>query len=48
MLAGLEFLFIPKWEKLADITVWQNAASQMFFSLGVSWGGLIMFGSYNK
>jgi len=45
---GLEFLFIPKWEKLADITVWQNAASQMFFSLGVSWGGLIMFGSYNK
>ena len=28
--------------------VWQRAAEQMFFSLGVSWGGLVMFGSYNK
>lgn len=31
-----------------DITVWRLAAEQMFFSLSVSWGGLIMFGSYNK
>ena len=31
-----------------DITVWRKAAEQMFFSLSVSWGGLIMFGSYNK
>ena len=29
-------------------TVWRNAAEQMFFSLSVSWGGLITFGSYNK
>ena len=28
--------------------VWRKAAEQMFFSLSVSWGGLIMFGSYNK
>jgi solute carrier family 6 amino acid transporter-like protein 5/7/9/14 len=28
--------------------VWRKAAEQMFFSLGVSWGGLMMFGSYNK
>ena len=39
---------MPKWEKLKDITVWRKAAEQMFFSLSVSWGGLIMFGSYNK
>ncbi len=39
---------MPKWEKLLDITVWREAAEQMFFSLSVSWGGLIMFGSYNK
>merc|ERR1711963_479694 len=46
--SGLEFLFIPKWEKLLDFKVWRNAAEQMFFSLGISWGGLMMFGSYNK
>ena len=31
-----------------NIEVWRKAAEQMFFSLSVSWGGLIMFGSYNK
>ncbi len=40
--------FIPEWEKLLEIKVWRLAAEQMFFSLSVSWGGLIMFGSYNK
>ena len=42
------FFFLPKWDKLLDISVWRKAAEQMFFSLSVSWGGLIMFGSYNK
>ena len=28
--------------------VWRKAAEQMFFSLSISWGGLFMFGSYNK
>jgi len=45
---GLEYLFVPKWEKLLEFQVWRNAAEQMFFSLGISWGGLMMFGSYNK
>jgi len=45
---GLYYLFVPEWSKLLDPTVWRKAAEQMFFSLGVSWGGLIMFGSYNK
>merc|ERR1712012_1095941 len=45
---GLLLLFVPKWEKMLEINVWRDAASQMFFSLGVSWGGLVMFGSYNK
>ena len=45
---GIEYLFIPKWERLLDYNVWRKAAEQMFFSLGISWGGLIMFGSYNK
>jgi len=45
---GLYYLFVPDWPKLLDPVVWRKAAEQMFFSLGVSWGGLIMFGSYNK
>ena len=45
---GLEKLFIPDFTRLQDIQVWKDAASQMFFSLGISWGGLMMFGSYNK
>ncbi|XP_059144575.1 sodium- and chloride-dependent neutral and basic amino acid transporter B(0+)-like [Physella acuta] len=45
---GVDFFIIPDWEKLKDIQVWVAAAGQMFFSLGVSFGGIIMFGSYNK
>ena len=42
---GLEYLFIPDWSKLGEFQVWRNAAEQMFFSLGISWGGLMMFGN---
>lgn len=45
---GVAYLFIPKWSKLADLSVWMAAAGQVFFSLGISWGGIIMFGSYNR
>ena len=49
---GIKAFFVPKrWDgpnSLSDPQVWRKAAEQMFFSLSVSWGGLIMFGSYNK
>ncbi|XP_059144574.1 sodium- and chloride-dependent glycine transporter 1-like [Physella acuta] len=45
---GAAFFIVPEWVKLQDIQVWVAAAGQMFFSLGVSFGGIIMFGSYNK
>ena len=45
---GIWYLFVPTWDKILDPLVWKEAASQMFFSLGISWGGLIVFGSYNK
>lgn len=45
---GVKKFFEPNFEKMKEITVWRKAAEQMFFSLSVSWGGLIMFGSYNK
>lgn len=45
---GVKFFVIPEWKKLAKLEVWVAAAGQMFFSLGVSFGGIIMFGSYNR
>ncbi|XP_023217228.1 sodium- and chloride-dependent GABA transporter 1-like [Centruroides sculpturatus] len=44
---GVLYFITPTWNKLLDIQVWQAAAGQMFFSLGVSMGALIMYSSYN-
>jgi len=54
---GLKVSFVPEesfWDfsgkenSVSDVQVWRKAAEQMFFSLSISWGGLFMFGSYNK
>ncbi|KAK3757209.1 hypothetical protein RRG08_047400 [Elysia crispata] len=45
---GVKYFLIPVWSKLKDINVWASAAGQMFFSLSVTLGGIIMFGSYNR
>ena len=45
---GILFFIKPTWDKMSQVVTWRKAAGQMFFSLSVSWGGLIMFGSYNK
>lgn len=44
---GLEFYLIPKWEKLWDISVWNAAAGQIFYSLGVAVGSQLLLSSYN-
>lgn len=45
---GVLYFITPSFERLRDIKVWQAAAGQMFFSLSLSMGGLIMYSSYNK
>ncbi|XP_035664839.1 sodium- and chloride-dependent transporter XTRP3-like [Branchiostoma floridae] len=44
---GLARMFTPQVDKLTDPIVWLEAATQVFFSLGVAFGGLISFSSYN-
>ncbi|XP_076334048.1 sodium-dependent neutral amino acid transporter B(0)AT3-like [Tachypleus tridentatus] len=44
---GIVHLFTPDWAKLADPIVWLEAGTQIFFSLGLAFGGLIAFSSYN-
>ncbi|XP_052796561.1 sodium- and chloride-dependent glycine transporter 1-like isoform X1 [Mya arenaria] len=44
---GIKFYIIPRWEKLATFQVWGDAALQIFYSVGMAWGGIITMASYN-
>ncbi len=45
---GLEFFFKPDWSRILEVKIWVNAASQVFNSIGIGFGSLIAFSSYNK
>ncbi|OWF47646.1 Sodium- and chloride-dependent glycine transporter 2 [Mizuhopecten yessoensis] len=45
---GIYFYLVPDWNKLATFEVWGDAAVQIFYSVGMAWGGLITMASYNK
>lgn len=45
---GIIFLFQPSWEKIFDPSVWYAAVTQSFFSLGVCFGAVTMYSSYNR
>ncbi|KAI5104000.1 sodium- and chloride-dependent glycine transporter 1 isoform X1 [Silurus meridionalis] len=47
-ISGIQYYLTPQWEKILDAKVWGDAASQIFYSLGCAWGGLITMASYNK
>uniref|UniRef100_A0A7M5WTB9 Transporter n=3 Tax=Clytia hemisphaerica TaxID=252671 RepID=A0A7M5WTB9_9CNID len=44
---GLALLFVPEFSRLKDPLVWLDAATQTFYSLGIAYGSLIAFASYN-
>ncbi|XP_047500114.1 sodium- and chloride-dependent transporter XTRP3A-like isoform X2 [Penaeus chinensis] len=44
---GLKHMFTPDMSKLLNPTVWMDAACQVFYSLGLAFGSLIAFASYN-
>ncbi|CAG9786164.1 unnamed protein product [Diatraea saccharalis] len=44
---GILFFITPQWEKLLELNVWYAAVTQLFFSLSICTGAIIMFSSYN-
>ncbi|CAH0667345.1 unnamed protein product [Chilo suppressalis] len=44
---GILFFITPQWGKLLELDVWYAAVTQLFFSLSVCTGAIIMFSSYN-
>ncbi|XP_046360452.2 sodium- and chloride-dependent creatine transporter 1-like [Haliotis rufescens] len=47
-LQGIIYYVKPDFSRLADFQVWLEAMLQMFYSLGVTWGGLHTMASYNR
>jgi len=45
---GVSFYLTPDTSRLKEASIWQAAASQIFFSLGVAFGGLMTMSSFNK
>ncbi|XP_061080186.1 sodium-dependent neutral amino acid transporter B(0)AT2 [Conger conger] len=44
---GLSFMFFPKLEIWGEVQVWRQAATQVFFALGLGYGSVIAYSSYN-
>lgn len=45
---GIVYYIKPDFSKLADADVWVAAATQIFYSLGIGFGSLVTYGSFNK
>ncbi len=45
---GISYLMDPDWDKLTDIKIWNQAASQILFSLSVGFGSQLVLSSYNN
>jgi SNF family Na+-dependent transporter len=43
---GIKFYLTPKLEELGNFEVWYQALSQIFFSLGIGFGGLMTLSRY--
>jgi len=44
---GIKFFIEPQWDKMLESKVWIYAAAQVFNSIGIAFGCLVAFSSYN-
>lgn len=44
---GIKYMFYPKVEIWGEVQVWRQAATQVFFALGLGYGSVIAYSSYN-
>ena len=44
---GINFFIQPQWDKMMESKVWIYAAAQVFNSVGIAFGCLVAFASYN-
>ncbi|CAL8265150.1 unnamed protein product [Gadus morhua 'NCC'] len=44
---GIAYMFYPKVETWGEVQVWRQAATQVFFALGLGYGSVIAYSSYN-
>lgn len=45
---GVMYYITPDFSRLRDGQIWLAAFIQVFYSLGLSWGGIVTMASYNK
>jgi solute carrier family 6 (neurotransmitter transporter, glycine) member 5/9 len=45
---GIKYFFAPQWDKIFEPKVWYAAVTQVFFSLNIFLGSIIMYSSYNR
>ncbi|XP_046542266.1 sodium- and chloride-dependent glycine transporter 2-like [Haliotis rubra] len=45
---GIHFYMTPQFDRLKEAKVWGDAATQIFYSLGAGFGGLLTMSSFNK
>ena len=45
---GMIYFIKPQWNKIFEAKVWYAAVTQVFYSLAVCFGSIIMYSSYNR
>lgn len=45
---GIIYFLKPQWDKILEPQVWYAAVTQVFFSLAICFGSIVMYSSYNR
>lgn len=45
---GIRYFLIPDLDKIWDAELWYAAVTQVFYALGICFGSIIMYSSYNR